>query len=79
MLSNSRGFRINDGRDKFDKDFNFMSKLVKIVFVVAFTMIIGIWGVYAFIGVKVYNTVQDNGGIATTAGKFYKEFNEASK
>lgn len=80
MFSNSKGFRVNDSRSDFDKSFKSMGLFIKVVFVLTFVLIIGGWFLYGFIGVKVYNTIQENNGsVGSIIGKEYKAFQEASK
>ncbi len=80
MFSNTKGFRVNDGRSDFDKSFKRMSMFIKIFFAFTLVLIIGGWCLYGFIGVKVYNTLQENNGsVGAVLGKEYKAFQEAAK
>ena len=67
-------------RNEFEKSFKRTNTFIKTMSMFIFIMIIIVWSFYAFLGVKAYNAVQENNGsIATTLGKAYKEFQEAAK
>lgn len=49
--------------NKFDRDFNFVSTVVKVIFVFVFVVIIAQFGVVIWLGAGVVDAVQNGAGI----------------
>lgn len=52
---------MNFDQKQFDKDFNFMRTMHKVIFTFIFAMVIGIIAFNVWIGAKIYNEVDQNG------------------
>ena len=63
----------------FDNHSKFVDRFIKGVFAFIVVSFIASSAFYIFVGAKVYDEVQNQGGVAKTMGSFYKEFKEASK